>query len=235
MFLRCTAFFFLCGLAAAQPRFEAASVKSAGAAAHTGPRYRETPGRLHCTAVSLRELILHAYRLKDYQLDTPAWMDAEGYDIDATFPAEAQSQLPEMLRTLLIERFKLQVRLLEKPTKALALRVRPGGSGILKPVTDPGKGGMAFSREKINGMMATMDAFGGGLSRVLRTPVVDQTGLTGKYTFELKMTPPPDPSGAYDSSAIISSLKDIGLTVVSTTVKMQYVIVDDAEHAPSVN
>lgn len=162
-------------------------------------------------------------------------MDAEGYDIDATFPPSAQSQIPEMLRTLLTERFKLQVHTVEKPTKVLALRVREGGGGILKPVTEPGRGGMAFSREEIRGILTTMENFADGLSRVLGTPVVDQTGLSGQYTFDLKVLASPDPSGQYDSSAIISALKDIGLTVASATVTQQYLIADSAEHVPSAN
>jgi uncharacterized protein (TIGR03435 family) len=233
---RCSILLFLSALSAlAQPRFEAASAKPAGAAIHAGRRIWETPGRIHYTAVSLRELILHAYRRKDYQVQTPAWMDAEGFDIDATFPPESQSQIPEMLQTLLTERFKLQVHTFERPTKSLALRVRPGGSGVLKPVTEPGKGGMAFSREEIRGILATMENFADGLSPILGTPVVDQTGLPGRYTFDLKVPSPPDPSGRYDSSAIISSLKDIGLTVVSTTVTQQYLTADSAEQVPTAN
>jgi uncharacterized protein (TIGR03435 family) len=227
--------FFLGAIAAAQPRFEAASVKPAGAALHAGRRIWETPGRIHYTAVSLRELIMRAYRRKDYQVETPGWMDAEGFDIDATFPEEAQSRIPEMLRTLLTERFRLQVHTFEKPAKALALRVRPGGSSVLKPVTEPGKGGVAFSREEIHGIFATMENFADGLSPILGTPVVEETGLAGKYTFDLKVPAPPDPSGRYDSSAIISALKDIGLTVVSTTVMQQYLTADSADHTPSAN
>jgi len=180
-------------------------------------------------------LILHAYRRKDYQVDAPVWMDAEGYDIDATFPPASQSQIPEMLQTLLTERFRLQVHMLEKPIKVLGLRVRPGGSGILKPDSEPGRGGVAFGMNKINGYSATTDNLSDTLSRVLQTPVVDQTGLTEKYTFELQVPHATTPSGQYDSSAIISALKDIGLTVVGATVTQEYLIADSAEHIPASN
>jgi len=57
----------------------------------------------------------------------------------------------------------------------------------LKPETGPGREAVAFGMDKINGNRATMDNLSDLLSGVLRTPLVDQTGLTEKYTFELKV------------------------------------------------
>ena len=75
-----------------------------------------------------------------------------------------------------------------------------------------------------------------GLSMLLRTPVVDETGLTGRYTFEAKLPPESSAAGqAPDSSAIIGSLKDNGLTVVSVTVTEKHVIVETDDRIPTQN
>ena len=93
-----------------EPRFEDASVKPA-AGPHPGIRFKESPGRVHYTGVSLTELVARAYRRKEYQVEAPGWMDSEFFDIDATYPPEAESSVPEMLQALLVERFRLRAHL----------------------------------------------------------------------------------------------------------------------------
>lgn len=235
----CSLLFGIAGESRAEdPRFEVASVKPAAPGPRFGIRLKESPGRIHYVSASLRELILRAYRRKDYQVETPGWMNSELFDIDATYPLEAESQVPQMLSALLAERFKLRVRLIDKSVKALALRVRSGGGAVLKPASEPGRGGVAFNLDRFNAYQATMDNLSDLLSHLLTTPVVDETGLTERYTFELKMPPETSATGqpaSADSSAIIASLKEIGLTLVSTTVTDKFVIVDGAERLPVEN
>ena len=47
------------------------------------------PGRLTCNNVNLRQLIVYAFAVKDYQVYGPDWMSSEVYDISATLPAGA--------------------------------------------------------------------------------------------------------------------------------------------------
>ncbi len=61
--------------------------------------------------MSLRDLIILAYRIKPYQLPgTPDWMKTEVFDIVATIPQGVTSAaVPEMLQALLAERFGLRI------------------------------------------------------------------------------------------------------------------------------
>ena len=220
-----------------EPRFEVASVKPA-AGPHPGIRFKESPGRVNYSGVSLKELVTRAYRLKEYQLDAQGWLDSEFFDIDATNPQDAESAVPEMLQALLVERFQLRAHLVVRSVKGYALRARPNAAGVLKPVPEPGRGGVALTGDGVNANMATMESLGDGLSRVLAIPVVDETGLTGRYTFELKLHPEdsgPGQPAFSDASAIMASLKEIGLALVGTTVTDKYLIVDGAERVPSGN
>ncbi len=219
-------------------RFDVASVKSAAAGPHFGLRFKESPGRIHYSAVSLRELIVRAYRRKDYQVDAPGWMASEYYDVEATFSPEAESRVPEMLRTLLTERLNLRVRSVDKPVKGLALRVRPNQTTTLRPASEPGKGGIAFLGDKLAANLSTMGSFCDLLSSLLILPVFDETGLTDRYTFELKLPPEISATGQPvfgDASAVIASLKEIGLVLVSRTVTDNYIIADGAERIPTDN
>jgi uncharacterized protein (TIGR03435 family) len=95
------------------------------------------------------------------------------------------------------------------------------------------------------------------LANLLRRPVIDKTGLTGKYDFTLEFTPdmtglalPPPPPGAAgpvsagaadnnasDPPASIASAveKQLGLKLTSTKGKLDVIVVDRADKIPTEN
>src|SRR5689334_15976974 len=95
-------------------QFEVASVKKAaperigrGAFQVRGGPGTNDPTRIAYTAVKLKSLVESAYRLKQFEVTGPDWMEHEYYDILAKVPEGAtREQLSAMLRNLLIERFK---------------------------------------------------------------------------------------------------------------------------------
>ncbi|HTX39210.1 MAG TPA: TIGR03435 family protein [Bryobacteraceae bacterium] len=95
-----------------RPSFEAASVKPVdphgpGAGPLRGGPGTTSPGQLSGTA-TLKNLLMRAYELKNYQIAGPAWLDSERYEIAAKIPAGAgKREVALMLRTLLAERFRL--------------------------------------------------------------------------------------------------------------------------------
>jgi uncharacterized protein (TIGR03435 family) len=78
--------------------------------------------------VSLADLIAQAYRIKPYQLTGPDWMKQQRFDVTAKIPDGAsKDQVPEMLQTLLADRFKLAVRRETKELPVYALVVGKNG------------------------------------------------------------------------------------------------------------
>lgn len=79
----------------------------------------------------LRDLITVAYKLKDYQITGPDWLnkaDAQRFDIVARLPeGSSKDDVPKMLQALLTERFKLVVHRETKEHPVLALVVGKGG------------------------------------------------------------------------------------------------------------
>ncbi len=58
--------------------------------------------------VSLKDCIRVAYGVKDFQVQGPDWIGSARFDIVAKLPAgSSQDQIPEMLQSLLVDRFKL--------------------------------------------------------------------------------------------------------------------------------
>jgi uncharacterized protein (TIGR03435 family) len=132
--------------AAAPLAFEAASVKPAPPPTGRGMRVMMggDPGRVNFTNVSLRDIIRQAYKLKDYQITGPEWINNERFDVTAKLPEGAkETDKPEMLRTLLAERFKLTVHRETKELPAYALVVAKGGPKMKEFVETPpdGSGG----------------------------------------------------------------------------------------------
>ena len=90
------------------PQFEVASVKSIG----EGPSREQpqtTPTSLTIRDASLAFFIQWAYDVRRDQINHPTWLDTERYDVMAkTAGPSTESQLRQMLQTLLAERFRLQ-------------------------------------------------------------------------------------------------------------------------------
>jgi uncharacterized protein (TIGR03435 family) len=125
--------------------FDAASVKLSApldAAAMMSGRARLgvkiDAGRIDIASTSLFDVIMGAYRLKDYQLSGPDWMKQVRVDIVGTLPKGAsEGDIPEMLQALLAERFGLKIHRETKEHAEYALTVAKGGSKMKEAVDDP--------------------------------------------------------------------------------------------------
>lgn len=102
------------GQPASRLEFEVASIKPAAPPNFAGGKMairigmQVDAGRMEYSMGTLRDLIRTAYRVKDYQVSGPDWMSETRFDIVAKLPQGANpDQVPEMLQTLLADRFKL--------------------------------------------------------------------------------------------------------------------------------
>jgi uncharacterized protein (TIGR03435 family) len=121
------------------PTFEAASIKPSDPAAQGRNIRRQPGGRFTTSNMSARELVRFAYGVQDFQLDgVPAWAAKESWDIVAkadgdpppVTPGTGTDPMILMLRSLLIERFKLVAHheTREMPIYAL-VQLRPDRRG----------------------------------------------------------------------------------------------------------
>jgi uncharacterized protein (TIGR03435 family) len=103
--------------------FEVASVKLN----KSGERNSSTSGRaggFTATNVTGQQLIIFAYRLRQFQLASgPSWLGSERFDILARVPEGAKPDNPAMTRALLRDRFKLVVHTDTKQEQVYALVV----------------------------------------------------------------------------------------------------------------
>src|ERR1700733_15079819 len=88
-------------------------------------------------AYSLRDYIQDAYKVRDYQISGPDWLDSVKFDVNAKFPDGAsRSQLAEMMKSLLEDRFKLAAHIEKKDYPIYALVVSKAGPKLKESAID---------------------------------------------------------------------------------------------------
>ena len=174
------------------PRFEVATIRTAPPLNPDSPRVgmKEDGASVEYLYTTLTDLITKAYKVKAFQVTAPEWMKTERWDVQATLPEGARpAQVSEMLRALLEERFKLKIHFEDKEHSAYALVVDKGGP-LLKeadPAASKSTGPRVGTPESVHFMFKAinMEDFAGMMSSLSDRPVVDATGLSGKYEIEM--------------------------------------------------
>jgi uncharacterized protein (TIGR03435 family) len=181
-------------------------------------RMMSTPDGISQSNVPIKSLIASAYGVKeDLVSGGPGWVDSSSYDIEAkvagpdvpTYKALTRDQRNLMLQALLTDRFKLATHTETKELPIYELVLAKGGSKLteakpgdtypngFKGPDGVGHGGMMRmdGRGKLSAQGIPMANLVDILSRQLHRTVVDKTGLTGKYDFNLEYTPDDAPRG----------------------------------------
>jgi uncharacterized protein (TIGR03435 family) len=236
------------------PAFDVASVKvsqSGGEGGGRGMRGRETiqvsPDGVIMRNVSMRSCTRWAYHVLEYQVSGPDWINVERYDINAKAAGEVpEDQLRVMMQSLLAERFKMTTHRQTKEMQAYLLQVAKGGLKVKESASEgemdvkPDQGRMQVSFQR-----ATITNLVDALVNVFRAPVIDETGMKGKYDVTINMAKylpdmghgpgsgeaPPDPQ-----AIVMRGLQEeLGLKLEPKKMPIELVVIDHVEKAPVAN
>jgi uncharacterized protein (TIGR03435 family) len=224
---------------------------------------RRDQGRITFGYASLRDLMARAYEVKAPQINGPAWIDSERYDVSAKIPEGVpQEQVPAMLRTLIEQRFQLKFH---RETKEMPVYELVQGKGGVKldKAAEPSAPARANMEVQGDGVMhaginsATMANFTDMLGRWTDRPVIDKTGLTDKFDIKLDLSQEElarsrsatvlvvgGPSAGGGSGAapegnpggsLFTSIQKLGLKLEPKRAALDLIIVDKAEKVPLEN
>jgi uncharacterized protein (TIGR03435 family) len=186
----------------------------------------------------------------------PAWINGDFYTIEAKAekPVDRDVMQGPMLQTLLEDRFKLKLRREVREIPLLALTVAKGGPKM-KPhqegtCTPRGQGqrgapppGVVFCRN-VGGARGyeaeglTLEQFSKspimvGIMYQEHKPVIDKTGLAGKFDFKIERKDVPENTGRPEvgtGQQFIDAIEDqLGLKLEKTKGPWEYLIIDHLE------
>lgn len=179
----------------ANPEFEVATIKPSKPD-QQGKGFMVKGREFDTMNTSLIDLITFAYGIHPKQIvGAPDWAGTDKYDLTAKPDGEGQpndKQWKTMIQKLLADRFKFTFHHDKRELPVYTLVVAKGGSKMTKSEGDPnGLPSLFFhGLGDLPGRNATVADFAGVMqTAVLDRPVVDQTGLTGRFDFTLKWTP----------------------------------------------
>ena len=213
------------------------------------PSIEPAPGSLAMRNVGMAELIMWAFKVGRAQVSNPeaAMAVTDRFDIIAKAAGPAKTdEMRVMVQSLLAERFKMATHRETKEVTAYVL-VEAKGGHKLKTSEAPDGSGVAPIRQEgrtaLAGQSATLDQLAMYLSGPLRTPVVDVTGLKGRYDFEFDITSfgvntPPEPGEPpRDPVSILQAAlpKQLGLKLESRKMPIEMLVIDHIEKSPVAN
>jgi uncharacterized protein (TIGR03435 family) len=235
---------------ATQPAFEVADVHvSAPGATESGGFM---PGRFELRGATMLELISIAYGVERAMVvGGPSWLGTDRFDVIAKTPSTAaqEESMQPMLKALLADRFKLVARQDTRDMPAYVLTVRKNGAK-LRPAANPGppkrsrgEGDPNLSHLKCESF--TMADLVELLPRVAQNyvdhPVVDKTGLTGSYDFQLDWmgigpyrAAKANPDGPAPIS-LFDGVEKLGLKLEAQKQPLPVIVVDSVNEKPTDN
>jgi len=239
----------------ANPEFAVATIKPSRPDAPRGG-YGIRGQDVTTTNVTVSWMIKLGYNVHANQISgAPAWVDSERYDTvgRSDTPGEpSRDQMKLMIQKLLVDRFQLKFHRVKKELPVYAMVVAKSGPKLTVSAGDPNAfPGIGFGREpgviSLVGRNTGLNGVANGLqSNILDKPVVDQTGLTGRYDFQLRFTPDAGQlanfSGIEPANAIDNAPPDIftafeqqlGLKLQATKAVVDVMVIDMIEK-PSPN
>lgn len=239
------------------------------------------PRRITWTYAALRNVLMAAYNLQTFQILAPDWLATERYDFAANVPEGAtREQVSAMWQNLLKDRFGVALHHESREFQVEELTVAKGGTKLKEtdlgpnpdpflpdlgpPRPNPGMNGYGAivtitpdGKAKMVAKALTLADIAVRFGNSLRMPVIDRTGLTGRYDFTLDYTldlsalplPPPPLGGPGPTQAGLSgdnrqepgpglasaAEQQLGLKLNRARAPLDVIVVDHADKVPTEN
>jgi uncharacterized protein (TIGR03435 family) len=229
----------------AHPAFEVATIKP------SDPEDESDDFSTHGRHVSVRnqsvsKILAAAYGIHARQVvDGSSWLGTDRYDISGVADVEGEpslKQMQEMLQKLLADRFKLKFHWEKRQLSVYTVTVLKTGPKLTKSKGDPNgspdqEGSEHGTQTASKFTNTSMADFAFIMQFFLDRPMVDQTGLTGRYDFSLRWTfdetqASSDPNAA---PGIFTAIQEqLGLKLDAVKAKADVLVIDHVER-PSAN
>jgi uncharacterized protein (TIGR03435 family) len=198
-----------------------------------------TPEGIKIECLPLQVLVKVAFGITEDSriLGAPSWLKEIFYSIDAKVSGEdaaayaklSKEQRNLMLQALLADRLMLKSHRETRELPIYALVVAKGGLKMKE--ASPDEAALGTTRMRGNGEIdvraSSLDSLPPYLARELDRPVVDKTGLTGKYDFTLKFAPVQGAEPDSDAASIFTAIQEqLGLKLEPSHAPLDVLVID---------
>jgi uncharacterized protein (TIGR03435 family) len=250
------AFFSALGILAQPTAFEVSTIKSSNPTANGMSFGFRGPRRFTANNHTLKECIAFAYNMSTKLISGgPAWIESDRYDIVGEVPSETQPPMEQavrmeqailMFQALLTDRFQLNFH--REPQERAVYNLILGKSELKlkESALPPDRGqGLMFRPAAPHALTlparnATMAGFTSLLQRaILDRPVLDRTGLTGRYDFDLtwRIDGTQQDRGSLASADVVTSdkpdifaaIRELGLRLEPAKAQVDIIVIDHVE------
>lgn len=242
----CIVVLMLTGLLAAQSiEFEVASIKPNNSGSPRSGTSMPPAGRFEGTNVTLVQLLERAFAIRESQIiGGPNWIRSDRFDvIGKTSDSTPPNRMPDMLRALLLDRFKLVAHHESREESIYELRLargdgKPGpglvavdcearGSGYCGNTSTDERSGLGT----IKGAGVTMKELADWASNRVDRLVVDRTGLSGNYDLEMRYTSArPDAVVPADVPSLFTVMQEqLGLKLEGARGPVEVLVIDSVQ------
>ncbi len=216
-------------------------------------------GLLQMRNATMLDLIVSAYGIDAAKVTGgPRWLNWDRFDINAALPADSTAESQKaFLRKMLTDRFGLALHAGAQPVNTWVL----GAGKTNKLVRDQtGSGTCQIDRNSsvaaartgdpdkpLSAPLNTFNCTGVGMSAfaaqlatlassyLQNIPVVDQTNLSGGWTFKLTLTPNSDAAGWLGGISLETALKQLGLDLTQKPRSSEVLVIDSVNENPTPN
>jgi uncharacterized protein (TIGR03435 family) len=182
-----------------------------------GPPERTTitSSSIDSEGISVKQLLSIAYETPQSRILGPEWLDSERRSIVAIPDDTNKGNFKSMLRTLLAERFKVVTHTEKRKMRVYVMKRR--ADSPLKLLMSETEGACRADNGLFSGF-GTIKSIAVCFEWLLNRPVVEETGLTGEYRFEIQYPGSP--------AVLLTAVRDLGLQLVPAERELEVLIVE---------
>ena len=225
----------------ADPSFEVATIKPSDPKNGRSGFHSGNGRRINCDNETAADIVEFAYGVHPKQVvGAPQWFYDQRWDVDGypDVPGDPDyTQMQGMYRKVMEERFGLKLHREPRTMGAFVLTVAKSGPKLAKSVNQEAMSDTTYTewnsqRRVLRVTSTTMEEFVMTLDFDMEKPVVDQTGLKGKWDFLLKWRPDtaPDTGDPNALPGLFTAIQEeAGLKLEPATVPVEVLVVDGVE------
>jgi uncharacterized protein (TIGR03435 family) len=200
-----------------------------GGGGSSGPAGNSPYGRMYRSKTdgsSLLGLVLWAVQTTEVRLVTNSALPDGKFDVLINLPWHASKRIPELLREALRTTFGL---ISNKEKREMDVYILTASNSKLGPTVSTGGSSSSSGLGRISAVNSSLTGLAWSLENLLGRPVLDETGLTNRYDYQLKWKQP-DGQRKPDVDTLRQALRDqLGLDLTPAKRAVEVTIVDLAK------